>query len=115
MASSVFVTIFSASSESRRSRNSSVEAGGNFGARPKPPFARSKVRAIPCSASSSSAEVSGSADGSIRAEWPTASTSRCACATMSPRCVRHASATASSSCGNDGIPCRGSGGKYVPA
>ena len=35
------------SSSPRRSRSSSVEAAGNFGARPKPPNAGSNVRAIP--------------------------------------------------------------------
>ena len=55
--------------------------------------------------------MSGSADGSIRAEWLAASTSRRACVTTSSRCVSQASATASRSWANDGKPCRGSGGK----
>ena len=48
IASSVFTTIGSASSSPRkcmRSRNSSVEAGGNFGAPPKPPYSGSNWRA----------------------------------------------------------------------
>ena len=40
-----------------------MDAGGNLGARPKPPKAGSNVRAIPRAASASSAAVSGSAEG----------------------------------------------------
>ena len=68
MPSSVFSRIAAACSESRRSRNSRVDAGGNLGARPKPPKAGSKVRAIARSASPSTASVSGSAEGAARDE-----------------------------------------------
>ena len=111
MPSSVVVTIVRACGPGRRSRNSSVEAGGNLGARPKPPKAGSKVRAMPFSASSSSSAVSGSVDGWMRAELPTDSTRRRAWAVSSSRCSRHAWATASSTWVNEGSPWRGSGGK----
>ena len=54
-------------------------------------------------------------DGRRRDALPIASTSLRACCAISSRRSFHASATARSSCGNDGRPWRGSGGKYVPA
>ena len=54
ISSSVFVTMARASSPSRRSRNSSTGAFGNFGARPQPPNAGSKLARRPRTASASS-------------------------------------------------------------
>ena len=47
----------------RRSRSSSTECGGNFGARPKPPHSGSNDARSPRTASPSSDSVSGSDDG----------------------------------------------------
>ena len=38
-----------------------------------------------------------------------------ACERISSRCSSHAAPSALSTCGQLGMPCRGSGGKYVPA
>ena len=103
------------SSSPRRSRNSSTGAGGNFGARPQPPQLRVEARARARAARRRAARRS--------AARPTAAGARssgCARSSFAPerstssRWSRHASATASSTCLNDGRPCRGSGGKYVP-
>ncbi len=115
MASSVAVTIASDSSSPRRSRNSSVEAAGNFGALPKPPKAGSKVRAMPRAASARSDSVSGSLDAGAFATLRSASSIRLACRSTSPRRSRHVSATARRTSRKLGMPWRGSGGKYVPA
>jgi hypothetical protein len=61
--SSVVITIESDSSSPRRSRNSSVGAGGNFGAEPQPPQIGSKPWRSAREASVSRLLVSGSRDG----------------------------------------------------
>ena len=83
IASSVFVT---GSSSPRRSRNSSVDAGGNFGAPPNPPHCGSKMRPRLRAASPSTESVSGSFEGASSAESRTAATSwRADCATSARR------------------------------
>ena len=64
--------------------------------------------------SSSSASWIGSAVGSSRAVAPSEATTRSPCERISSRRVRHASPMPSSTIRQLGIPCRGSGGKYVP-
>ncbi len=107
IASSVVVTM---SSSPRRSRNSSVDAGGNFGAPPNPPRSASNVRRRPRTASDRTVSVSGSADGSTSLDERTASTSCAADRPMSSRRSRYAVATAPSTCRKLGSPCRGAGG-----
>ena len=99
------------SSSPRRSRNSSVEAGGNFGAPPKPPRSGVELTAQARAASPSNESVSGSVDGFSSADERTASTSCCAERATSARRSRYACATASSTCRKLGSPCRGAGGK----
>ena len=110
ISSSVFTTIARAASPSRRSRNSSAGAFGNFGALPQPPYVGSNVARRLCSAATSTESVSGSFDGRSSAEWRTASTSCAAARETSSRRSRHASAIESSTWRKLGIPCRGSGG-----
>ncbi len=83
--SSVAVTMASEPSSPRRSKNSSVEAAGNFGARPNPPKAGSNVPAIPRAPSDRSDEVRGSADGGVCATLRSASAMRLAWRSMSSR------------------------------
>ena len=54
-------------------------------------------------------------DGCSRAPERMCSASCAAERSTSPRCSSQASATERSTCLNEGSPCRGSGGKYVPA
>ena len=72
MPSSVSVAIRSASAlpvrACRRSRKSTVEAAGNFGAPPKPPHSGSKAERRAGSAPVRSSSVSGSADGATSAD-----------------------------------------------
>ena len=109
------MTIVSDGSSPRRKRSSSVEEAGNFGARPKPPNAGSNVAAMPRAASVRSADVSGSADGFEAAVARSVPSIRADCCYMSSRRSRQVSETARRSSGKLGMPCRGSGGKYVPA
>ena len=118
MRSSVVVSIDSASGVPRtaiRRTNSSVIGWGNFGAPPNPPQVASNDRrssAIACDVSSS---VSGSSDEASDPAREIASTTRPACCSRSVRRSRHASAIPSSTWRNDGMPCDGTFGKYVPA
>ncbi len=98
----------------RRRSSSSVECGGNFGARPKPPQRSSNCPRRTRSASSSSPSTSGSAEGAVSALRRSAPTRVSAWRATSSRRSRYASATATSTCRKAGIPRRGSGGKYVP-
>jgi hypothetical protein len=99
-----------------RRRKSSVIACGNFGAGPNPPNCGSY-----CARTESYARARCSGDGAgpspVAPRLPVRSTtfvSFPACSTKSPRRVRHASSTASSTLTNPGMPWRSSLGKYVP-
>ena len=94
------------STTARPQRNASVIAGGNFGARPKPPKRGSKIvaqaldrgaeqlgRSPPCRAAAP-ATIDRASASEI---WPAASST-------SSRRVSHASAAASSTFVNDGMP-----------
>ena len=95
-------------------RNSSAEAGGNLGAPPKPPKFGSNWAARFCSASSITPADGASSGARTFAGALSPSTVRGADSRISSRRVLHASATPSSTWRKLGIPCRGSGGKYVP-
>ena len=75
----------------RRRRNSIVEAGGNFGARPNPPHCGSYCARSTRSASPKSASVSGSPEGVVRPLRCSDSTSARACSATSARRSRYAS------------------------
>ena len=93
IASSVVAT---RSSSPRRSRNSSVEAGGNFGAPPKPPHSGSKPRAQAARRLGEDRVGQRLARrGERRDDARTASTSRRADSATSSRRSRYACATAS--------------------
>jgi hypothetical protein len=83
--------------------------GGNFGAVPNPPLRRSYspsiAAAAPSSTSSSTTDAGSAAVCRLSSPTILVADSR----TSVDRSV-HASCTASSSCGNDGMPCRGDGG-----
>ena len=114
--SSVRCTIESASSSPdrswTRSRNSSVEAGGNFGAPPQPPCVWSNPRSQRRAAHRRGAQAdSGSARGQCpRRQRRSHRRARCACRATSPRRSRQASAIAASTSRKLGSPWRGSGG-----
>ena len=99
------------SSSPRRRRNSSTGAGGNLGALPHPPHCGSKLSPSARWASASREPVSGSLDGVKCALERMCSVRLRPDVSTSLRWSRHASATPSSTCLNDGSPCRGSGGK----
>ena len=112
------VTICVAGSHPRtahRSANSSVIGCGNLGAPPKPPRSPSNA----CCRRENAARVISSVSGSLEAlSSPTramCSAIFAPCVTTSSRRSVHASAIPPSTCGNDGSPCCGTGGKYVPA
>ena len=90
-------------------------AGGNFGAPPQPPHCGSKPRAqFRCASASSAVRRAAPATAARRAPERMCSASSSAERSTSSRRSRQASETARSTCWNDGSPCRGSGGKYVP-
>ena len=101
-------------SPTRRSSSRAIVCG-NFGAWPNPPCTGSC-----CDRSAAAADASASGEGM---PWSPAASSddrRMAsvscppCSSTSSRRCCQASAMASSSWVNDGMPWRGSGGKYVP-
>ena len=94
--------------------NNNEADGGNFGAPPKPPSAASNEARRLRTASSSGSRPSASGDGRSDVVDASRSAIRAPAASISPRLSRHASATASSTAGHAGMPCRGPGGKYVP-
>ena len=82
MQSRVFSTM---SSSPRRSKSSSTEAGGNFGARPKPPHSGSKEPRTPRTASPRIDSVRGSVEGRVSEERRRAAVSSAAVCDTSPR------------------------------
>ena len=99
----------------RGSRNSSVEAGGNLGACPKPPFSGSNERSSERTARAENRRGERLARTAPAARPPGSPASAPAPAGRDRRAgSRYASATARSTWRKLGIPCRGSGGKYVP-
>ena len=99
------MTIASDCSLPRRRRNSSVDAAGNFGARPNPPNAGSKLAAIARAASASKRR--GERLARRPASLPStrsASSMRAACCSMSSRRSRQVSATARRSSGKLAMP-----------
>ena len=98
-------SVWSATSVSpRRSRNSIADAGGNFGAPPKPPLARSCSPRSPSTAASRAAAFIGSADGFRRAPPRSRSAMRDPPSRISSVRSSHASATAPSTCRQLGRP-----------
>ncbi len=95
----------------RASSSSITDAGGNLGARPKPPFVRSYVLHSDTSAPRTSSSWIGSTDGSSCWLALSACTIRGAWARMSSRRFDHASSTPSSTIRQLGSPWRDSGGK----
>jgi hypothetical protein len=108
IARSVWVLI---SVSPRRSRNSIDDAGGNFGAAPKPPLARSYERRSPSTASSSTLGSSSRSEGRRSAPPRSRSAIRAPPASISSRRSSHACDTASRTERQLGMPMRDSGGK----
>ncbi len=100
-----------------RSKNSSTIDGGNFGAPPNPPAARSYWLSRPRVAVARSSRVGGCCVG--RSPRPARSARRpamvLAAEVTCSRSLSQLSEIAVSTWVNDGIPRVGVGGKYVPA
>ncbi len=118
MRSSVSTAICAARAPARRWRiPSSVGRsgdGGNLGAPPKPPCSSSKMRSRLARPSSTRSAVSGS-DEAARAALPRRYSAICVdCSRTRSRSLRQTSESATSTWRKLAMPCRGSGGKYVP-
>ena len=103
------------SSSPRRRRNSSTGAGGELRrAAPTAPPRVEARREILLRVVEQLQPSAARCDGRSLAPERMCSVRSALERSTSPRCSRHASATPSSTCLNEGRPCRGSGGKYVP-
>ena len=91
-----------------------MDAGGNLGGPPNPPQTGSNAARRDDTAPVSRPVVSGSVEPVRSLDSRIASTSLPACSSRSPRRLLYASEIASSTWRKLGMPCRGSGGKYVP-